>query len=139
MTMTFLMCFFYLQFILRRTNALLSNHLPPKIVEVVCCKLTPLQSELYNHFIQSKNVKRVINEQAKHSKILAYITALKKLCNHPKLIYDTMKGGNSGISGFEDCLQFFPPEVFSGRSGVWTGGDGIWVELSGKMHVLARF
>lgn len=82
----------YLQFILRRTNALLSNHLPPKVcllglfsdflhvaffsfsekisfcfirllvlsylqmVEVVCCKLTPLQSDLYNHFIHSKNV-----------------------------------------------------------------------------------
>lgn len=27
---------------------------------------------------------------------------------------------------------------FSARSGSWTGGDGVWVELSGKMHVLAR-
>lgn len=27
-----------------------------QIVEVVCCKLTPLQSDLYKHFIQSKNV-----------------------------------------------------------------------------------
>lgn len=27
-----------------------------QIVEVVCCKLTPLQTELYCHFIQSKNV-----------------------------------------------------------------------------------
>ena len=27
-----------------------------QIVEVVCCQLTPLQSELYNHIIQSKNV-----------------------------------------------------------------------------------
>lgn len=126
------------QFILRRTNALLSNHLPPKIVEVVCCKLTPLQSELYNHFVHSKNVKRAITEEVKQSKILAYITALKKLCNHPKLIYDTMKSGSPGTSGFEDCLRFFPPEMFSGRSGSWTGGDGSWVELSGKMHVLAR-
>ncbi|MCL7039607.1 hypothetical protein MKW94_008298 [Papaver nudicaule] len=125
------------QFILRRTNALLSNHLPPKIVEVVCCKLSPLQTELYNHFIHSKNVKRAISEEAKQSKILAYITALKKLCNHPKLIYDTIKSG-SGKSGFEDCIRFFPPEMFSGRSGSWTGGDGVWVELSGKMHVLAR-
>ncbi|KAI3915901.1 hypothetical protein MKW98_004342 [Papaver atlanticum] len=125
------------QFILRRTNALLSNHLPPKIVEVVCCKLSPLQSELYNHFIHSKNVKRAISEEAKQSKILAYITALKKLCNHPKLIYDTIKSG-SGTSGFEDCIRFFPPAMFSGRSGAWTGGDGVWVELSGKMHVLAR-
>ncbi|KAL3814222.1 hypothetical protein ACJIZ3_015490 [Penstemon smallii] len=126
------------QFILRRTNALLSNHLPPKIIEVVCCKLTPLQSELYNHFIHSKNVKRAISEEAKQSKILAYITALKKLCNHPKLIYDTIKSGSPGTSGLEDCLRFFPQELFSGRSGSWTGGDGIWVELSGKMHVLAR-
>ncbi|OVA15799.1 SNF2-related [Macleaya cordata] len=126
------------QFILRRTNALLSNHLPPKIVEVVCCKLTTLQSELYNHFIHSKNVKRAISEETKQSKILAYITALKKLCNHPKLIYDTIKSGSSGTSGFEDCIRFFPPEMFSGRSGAWTGGDGVWVELSGKMHVLAR-
>ncbi|KAG8368368.1 hypothetical protein BUALT_Bualt15G0038200 [Buddleja alternifolia] len=126
------------QFILRRTNALLSNHLPPKIVEVVCCKLTHLQTELYNHFIHSKNVKRAISEEAKQSKILAYITALKKLCNHPKLIYDTIKSGSPGTSEFEDCLRFFPQEVFSGRSGSWTGGDGIWVELSGKMHVLAR-
>ncbi|KAL8541379.1 hypothetical protein ACS0TY_002583 [Phlomoides rotata] len=126
------------QFILRRTNALLSNHLPPKLIEVVCCKLTPLQSQLYNHFIHSKNVKRAISEEAKQSKILAYITALKKLCNHPKLIYDTIKSGSPGTSGFDDCLRFFPPEMFSGRSGSWTGGDGAWVELSGKMHVLAR-
>ncbi|KAJ8558441.1 hypothetical protein K7X08_005207 [Anisodus acutangulus] len=126
------------QFILRRTNALLSNHLPPKIIEVVCCKLTPLQSELYNHFIHSKNVKLAITEEAKQSKILAYITALKKLCNHPKLIYDTIRSGSPGTSGFEDCIRFFPPEMFSGRCGSWTGGAGLWVELSGKMHVLAR-
>ncbi|KAH9695551.1 protein CHROMATIN REMODELING 25 [Citrus sinensis] len=83
-------------------------------------------------------VKRAISEETKQSKILAYITALKKLCNHPKLIYDTIKSGNPGTTGFEDCIRFFPPEMFSGRSGSWTGGDGAWVELSGKMHVLAR-
>ncbi|KAF3320678.1 putative DNA repair protein rhp54 [Carex littledalei] len=74
------------QFILRRTNTLLSNHLPPKIIEVVCCKLTPLQITLYKHFIQSKNVRRLISEDAKQSAILAYITNLKKLCNHPKTL-----------------------------------------------------
>ncbi|RDY04883.1 Protein CHROMATIN REMODELING 25, partial [Mucuna pruriens] len=101
------------RFILRRTNALLSNHLPPK-------------------------VKRAITEELKQSKILAYITALKKLCNHPKLIYDTIRSGSPGTSGFEDCIRFFPPEMLSGRSGSWSGGHGAWVELSGKMHVLAR-
>ncbi|GMH02698.1 hypothetical protein Nepgr_004537 [Nepenthes gracilis] len=126
------------QFVLRRTNALLSNHLPPKMVEVVCCKLTPLQSQLYNHFIHSKNIKRVFTEETKKSNILACITALKKLCNHPKLIYDSIRSRNSGTLSFEDCISFFPPEMFSARSGAWTGGDGSWVELSGKMQVLAR-
>ncbi|KAL7002809.1 DNA-dependent ATPase protein rad54 [Sarracenia purpurea var. burkii] len=59
-------------------------------------------------------VKRAITEEMKQSKILAYITALKKLCNHPKR------------------------SVCSARSGSWSGGEGSWVELSGKMHVLAR-
>lgn len=44
--------------------AYLHNRIQPRpnfllclqIVEVVCCKLTPLQSELYNHFVHSKNV-----------------------------------------------------------------------------------
>jgi DNA repair and recombination RAD54-like protein len=31
------------QFILRRTNTLLSKHLPPKLVCVVCCSMSTLQ------------------------------------------------------------------------------------------------
>ena len=50
------------QFILRRTNALLAKHLPTKLVQVVCCKPTPLQVQLYNHFLNSKAVKKVMQE-----------------------------------------------------------------------------
>jgi hypothetical protein len=42
------------QFILRRTNTLLSKHLPPKLVQIVCVKLTPLQEQLYRHYMDSK-------------------------------------------------------------------------------------
>jgi DNA repair and recombination RAD54-like protein len=42
------------QFILRRTNTLLSKHLPPKLVQIVCIRLTPLQEQLYRHFMDSK-------------------------------------------------------------------------------------
>lgn len=35
--------------------------------------------------LQNLQVKRVISEDMKQAKILAYITALKKLCNHPKV------------------------------------------------------
>ncbi|XVE66850.1 hypothetical protein DITRI_Ditri08aG0113000 [Diplodiscus trichospermus] len=48
----------YYEFISRRTNALLSNHLPPKIVEVVCCKLTPLQSELNEPSLKKQRKQR---------------------------------------------------------------------------------
>uniref|UniRef100_A0A453JSA8 SNF2 N-terminal domain-containing protein n=1 Tax=Aegilops tauschii subsp. strangulata TaxID=200361 RepID=A0A453JSA8_AEGTS len=45
---------------------------------------------LYNHFTHSKNVKRLISEEAKSTKVLAYITAFKKLCNHPKVINSSL-------------------------------------------------
>lgn len=32
----------------------------------------------------------------------------------------------------------FMTTYYYARSGSWSGGDGVWVELSGKMHVLAR-
>eukprot|EP00959_Pyramimonas_sp_CCMP1952_P141948 2971498-Pyramimonas_sp.AAC.1 len=38
--------------------------------------------------------------------VLAAITALKKLCNHPKLIYDMInaeKNTGSAAAGFESC------------------------------------
>lgn len=47
--------------------------------------------------------------------------------------------------GFNDDDDYDDHSIFNDdlfcccdRSGLWTGGDGIWVELSGKMHVLAR-
>ncbi|CAI5484086.1 unnamed protein product [Closterium sp. Yama58-4] len=125
------------QFILRRTNALLSNHLPPKIVEIVCCRMTDLQRQLYERFIHSKNVRTAL-EDGKKARALASITALKKLCNHPKLLYDSIRGGGAEAAGFEDALPLFPPAMFNERSGAWTGGGGAWVQLSGKMVVLAR-
>ncbi|GJP32970.1 hypothetical protein CLOM_g17541 [Closterium sp. NIES-68] len=125
------------QFILRRTNALLSNHLPPKIVEIVCCRMTELQRQLYQRFIHSKNVRMAL-EDGRKARVLASITALKKLCNHPKLIYDSIRAGGAEAAGFEDALDLFPPTMFNDRSGGWTGGGGAWVQLSGKMVVLAR-
>lgn len=128
---------------------------PLQIIEVVCCKLTPLQLDLYNHFIHSKNVgshsywavkaellelmkrlsdsiwvlfcfsqaqvKRAISEETKKSKILAYITALKKLCNHPKVChiyrytntYICMHSHN--LIGMFFCLYY-----------VWTYSEDAW-------------
>lgn len=49
------------QFILRRTNTLLSDHLPPKLVCVVCCSLSELQLQMYRAFLSSKTAKQIEN------------------------------------------------------------------------------
>lgn len=72
-------------FILRRTNSLLSKHLPPKVVEVVCCRMTPLQYQLYCHFVQSRSVRSLFSAQ-KSARVLSAITSLRKLLNHPKYV-----------------------------------------------------
>jgi DNA repair and recombination RAD54-like protein len=128
------------KFVIRRTNTLLSDHLPPKMTFIVCCKLTALQQNLYNHFVSSKDVQRVLS--GRETRVLSSIDALKKLCNHPKLIYDSWRASRgSGKSnddksgaahGFEGCETYFPSS-FSER-----GGGLVRPELSGKMAVLDR-
>ena len=131
------------KFILRRTNTILSKHLPPKVIEIVCCKTTPLQRSIYEHLLSEKA--RIAQKTGKQMDVLACITALKKLCNHPKLIYDMINGAkNTGqaASGFSTCAEFFTPGMYDGgggRSG--RGGGGMmhgWEEHSGKFAVLAR-
>ncbi|GAX75378.1 hypothetical protein CEUSTIGMA_g2822.t1 [Chlamydomonas eustigma] len=135
-------------FILRRTNALLSQHLPPKVIEVVCCRLTALQQLLYDHFLHSKATRKLLNGKGTAG-VLSAITSLKKLCNHPKLIYDMVHSSaypdkSAGESekeldaGFKNVEELFPPGVFDcGRSG--RGGMALgWELLSGKMAVLSR-
>ena len=42
------------KFILRRTNTILTKHLPPKVIEIVCCKTTPMQRSIYEHLLCEK-------------------------------------------------------------------------------------
>ena len=133
------------KFVLRRTNTILSKHLPPKVVEVVCCKLSPLQQMIYRHFLSEKAAKTIAT--GKSAMVLAAITGLKKLCNHPKLIHDMIsaaKTTNKGAAGFESCADFFGDGLYDCGSrglGRERGGGGLpegWELHSGKFAVLAR-
>ena len=44
---------------------------------------------LYEHFLQSKATRKLLNGKGTAG-VLSAITSLKKLCNHPKLIYDAV-------------------------------------------------
>uniref|UniRef100_A0A672PLF8 RAD54 like n=1 Tax=Sinocyclocheilus grahami TaxID=75366 RepID=A0A672PLF8_SINGR len=91
--------------LIRRTSDILSKYLPVKIEQVVCCKLTPFQKELYKLFLkQAKPVESVQSGKISVSS-LSSITSLKKLCNHPALIYEKCLAGEEGFDG---AMDLFP-------------------------------
>ncbi|VDD95364.1 unnamed protein product [Enterobius vermicularis] len=109
--------------IIRRTSALLTKYLPVKYELIVCCKLSELQEKLYRKLVSSKAVKQEqYNDDAKFTgTTLSFITNLKKLCNHPQLIYEKCN------LLFEGCIDLYP-SGFNHRK--------FDAAFSGKMKVL---
>lgn len=78
---------------------------------IICCNLSPLQKQLYYNYINSESIKRTVNDSkdAKTScSTLASITNLKKLCNHPDLVFDKIM---EGADGFEGAKSILPPKL----------------------------
>ena len=71
------------QFIIRRMNRLNAEHLPPKLTQVVCCRLTETQQKMYAHVIRKRD--RVAATQGHVKDTLGVIQRLQKICNHPSL------------------------------------------------------
>ncbi|PNJ21659.1 RAD54L isoform 4, partial [Pongo abelii] len=80
--------------------------LPVKIEQVVCCRLTPLQTELYKRFLRQAKPAEELREGKMSVSSLSSITSLKKLCNHPALIHDKCVEEEDGFVG---ALDLFPP------------------------------
>jgi len=126
-------------FILRRSNELNRKHLPEKIVNVVCIKLTELQKQVYNHLLTEKEISW--QRDGTQSKSLLSINALKKLCNHPKLVYDDIRAAETNgkleqaAHGFQNCRHLFPADFSARQRG---RANQARVELAGKMDVLAQ-
>jgi len=81
--------------IIRRTQALLTKYLPTKIEQVVCCNLTPFQTDIYQSFVGSESLRKSLKGADKGGggggpklSSLKSIITLKKLVNHPDLIHD---------------------------------------------------
>lgn len=114
------------KFIIRRSNELLSKYLPLKYEHVVFCNMAPFQLDLYNHFIQSPEIRSLL--RGKGSQPLKAIGILKKLCNHPDLL-DLAKD----LPGCEHAY----PEDFTAPE--YRGRDrDVRSWYSGKMMVLDR-
>ena len=114
------------KFIIRRTNDILSKYLPVKYEHVVFCKLAPFQVDLYNHFIQSPDIKSLL--RGKGSQPLKAIGMLKKLCNHPDLL-----DLSADLPGSEN----FWPDDYTPKEARGRDRD-VKTWYSGKMMVLER-
>lgn len=79
---------------------------------VVFCGLSVLQRELYKKFAKSSVVKQLLNTDTSPGTAasLGCITALKKLCNHPQLVWEMIKDGSASIP---DAVRAAFPKDFA--------------------------
>ncbi|KAJ3127270.1 DNA-dependent ATPase protein rad54 [Nowakowskiella sp. JEL0407] len=142
------------KFIIRRTADLLQKYLPVKYEHVVFVKFTPLQLELYKKYIASKEIKRLLAEEAKSNSsgstnpagggggALKAITYLRKLCNHPALLAvkeESVSTGKSSTRGMGSSVSA-ASNAFKESLGLPPNLDisGCQPEFAGKMMLLDR-
>ncbi|XP_075965753.1 DNA repair and recombination protein RAD54B [Anarhichas minor] len=118
-------------FILRRTQEIINRYLPPRLDWTLFCEASPLQRELYAHLLCHRVFRACLQASTQAHTHLACITALKKLCNHPGLLYSSAKkkadSGSVENSLYEGLVELFPESYSSG---------GFNTADSGKLLVL---
>lgn len=144
------------EFILKRGNILNAQHLPPKLVQYICCRPTALQQELTNNLLNSKEIRQI--KQGKSTNTLNVIRQLINICSHPKLIYDQYLKKKAEKEDMDEDLQVLgkilsahfsthtakvatskPVSRFgASRPPVTTLDSFVDPELSGKMLVLYK-
>lgn len=115
-------------FTLRRTQEIINQYLSERIEWTVFCKPTKLQIRLYGVLLSTRPIRACLSgsHTYTHSPHLVCINALKKLCNHPALLYNTLQEKSDEM--YEDEIRELFPEGYS--TGAFSTAD------SGKLLVL---
>lgn len=117
------------KFIIRRTNDILSKYLPCKYEHVIFVNLSPFQRAVYQLFVSTREVKKIVKSQG-GQQILKAIGLLKKLCNHPDLI-----DLPADVDGSQDLI----PEDYRNSNHAKRGSSEVQTWHSGKFSILQRF
>ena len=103
-------------FLLRRlkTDPAVISDLPEKIVTPQYCRLTPLQTALYESLIQEqlKQVLKTEDGMQRNALVLKLLTALKQVCNHPH-VYDSENPPDLQLSEKAMTLMQLLEEILS--------------------------
>ncbi|XP_029868141.1 DNA repair and recombination protein RAD54B isoform X3 [Aquila chrysaetos chrysaetos] len=124
-------------FILRRTQEIINKFLPPKKESIIFCRPTALQLELYQKLLSSRVIRSCLQGRLENSPHLICIGALKKLCNHPCLLFkaikekscDPVSDERDESSLYEGLIDVFPQDYTS---------DTFSETDSGKLQVLVK-
>jgi hypothetical protein len=84
--------------VLMRKKSQVAGSLPPKIHADLICDLTEEQERLYDRLLEQVIDDGFGSGAQRQTKVLAVLTSLKQVCNHPGLITDDL-GELSGRSG----------------------------------------
>ncbi|SDM43943.1 DEAD/DEAH box helicase [Allokutzneria albata] len=69
--------------VLRRTKSEVATDLPPKVYSTVACTLTAEQAQLYRDAVERAFTDGLGAGIERRGRVLALLTALKQICNHP--------------------------------------------------------
>ena len=78
--------------------------LPLRKEYIIMCKMNTIQNQLYRCFVRSEIVQKVLTERDNVDAhiVLQLICFLRKIVNHPKLIYNNIVKGNWEVAEEEE-------------------------------------
>ena len=129
-------------FLLRRTKAQVLKELPEKTEEVVHCEMTPIQKKIYREFLygaDATNIRESLQGQGKvdYANVLALLTRLKQVCDHPKLpalTSGSLKKANPFESGKWEAFDELVSEALGSNLKIV-----VFTQYLGMMDLVGRY
>ncbi|KAI1811236.1 SNF2 family N-terminal domain-containing protein [Poronia punctata] len=101
-------------YLLQRLKVDVASDLPKKREQVLFCKLTKQQLELYERFLESKEMGDVLKG---HTQSFFGIDRIRKICNHPDLLDPSMKARQK--KGWGSANKSGKMQVLNALLGMW--------------------
>lgn len=108
--------------------------MPSKTEHVLFCRLSHTQRSLYEAYLQSDDVVKVMRGSAN---LLGAITMMRKICNHPDLVCDPDSTGSLIQNGFNLTALNYNRNTDSEDDSDYDGNESMMVR-SGKLEVLSK-